>query len=108
MDSSEKQSVSVGSNVLLVVVVLLLSAIAGIVCIIYTKVALDRGPLWFLAALGFIPAALGIIAALATMLIASIRRRITGGFLISGWLIIAIVAIAWWYSLHFIRDPYAP
>jgi hypothetical protein len=103
MDSSEKQPAAVDSNVLLVVVGLLLPAIAGVVCIICTTVALDRGRLWFLAGLAFIPAALGIVAAVVTMLVASIRRRITGGFLISSSLLIAIVAIAWWYSVHFIR-----
>lgn len=108
MDSSENKPAAIGSNLLVTVVVLLLPAIAGIVCIVYTKVALDRGLLWVLAGLAFIPAALGIVAAVVTLLVASIRRRITGGFLISTWVIIAIVAITWWYSLQFIRNPFAP
>jgi hypothetical protein len=108
MDSSEQRTVGVGSGVLLVIVILLLPAIAGIVCIIYAKVALDRGPLWILAGLAFFPAALGVVAAIVTALVGSVRRRITGGFLITSWLIIAIVASAWWYSLYFIRNPFAP
>ncbi|MGA2096754.1 MAG: hypothetical protein ABSH39_10680 [Candidatus Acidiferrum sp.] len=108
MGSSENRFAAIGSNVVLAVVVLLLPAMAGIVCIIYTKVALDRGPLWFLAGLAFFPAALGLVAAIVTALVASIRRRITGGFLISSWVIIAMVASAWWYSVQFIRDPFAP
>jgi len=103
MDSIQKKPAAVGSNVLVAVVVMLSPAIAGIVCIIYTKIAIDCGPLWFLAGLAFFPAALGIVVAIATMLVASIRRRITGGFLVSLWLIIAIVASAWWYSVKFIR-----
>jgi hypothetical protein len=106
MGSGEKQVP--GSGVLLAVVVLLLPATGGIVCIIYSRAALDRGTLWFLAGLLAIPAVLGMLAAITTALVASIRRRITDGLLISAWLITAVVGAGWWYSIHFIRDPFAP
>jgi len=62
MESNEKQFA--GSRVLLWVVIMLLPAIAGIVCIIYSKVALDRGIFWTLAALAAIPAFLGLMVAI--------------------------------------------
>jgi hypothetical protein len=106
MESNEKQFV--GSRVLLWVVIMLLPAIAGIVCIIYSTVALDRGLFWTLATLAAIPAFLGLIAAIVTAIVTSIRRRLTGGIMISTWIIIAIIGTAWWYSVYFIRNPFAP
>jgi hypothetical protein len=106
MESNEKQFA--GSRVLLWVVIMLLPAIAGIVCIIYSKVALDRGIFWTLAALAAIPAFLGLMVAIVMALVASIRRRLTGGMIISTWIIIAIIGAGWWYSVYFIRNPFAP
>jgi hypothetical protein len=104
-NAQEKRSVT-GPGFLLLIAALLLPAIAGIVCGWYSTVASDRGLFYFWTAISIIPALVGFLAAIATALIASITRRITGGLLISAWLIIVIMGIVWYFAIQLPRNPF--
>jgi hypothetical protein len=105
--SKEPPTAAVGSGILVAIAVQLLPAIAGITCVVYTKVAVDRGPLWFLAGLLFIPAALGLFTSVVTLVLAVALRKIKRGYLIAACLMISALGIGWWCSLYGIRDPYS-